>query len=326
MWPPSASCFIWTKRIVKEADTLKGTFKTGTRGSNLALTQTNCVLHELAKSFPQLVPETVIIKTRGDIMQDVSLAQIGGKGMFVKEIEDALLKGDIDLAVHSMKDMPAELPAGLIIGATPKREDPRDVVISKGGLKLEELPKGARIGTSSLRRGCQVKSLLPDVEIVPLRGNVETRIKKIETEKLDGIILAAAGLRRMGLMNTVSQFIPVEVMIPAVGQGVLAVEIRETDSEIKNIISALHDSTTWLESSGERAFLRRMGGGCRLPIAAYAKMERTTLKIRGLVGSPDGRFVIRDEVTGPPEDSAALGEALAEKILVQGGQAILDRI
>jgi hydroxymethylbilane synthase len=284
------------------------------------------VTDRLKKSRPGLEIETVIIKTRGDIMQDVSLARIGGKGVFVKEIEEALLKGAVDAAVHSMKDMPAELPEGLVIGATPEREDPRDVLITKDRKKLEELPKGARLGTGSLRRGLQVRSLLPDIEIVPLRGNLDTRIRKIDTENLDGVILAAAGLRRMGWVGRASQFLPVEIMLPAIGQGVLGIEIREDDGEVKDIMIVLQHPATWLESGAERAFLKRLGGGCQLPIAAYGKIEQRILKLRGLVGSPDGRFIIRDEMTGPPEEFASLGAMLADKILVQGGQAILNEI
>lgn len=259
-------------------------------------------------------------------MQDVSLAAIGGKGLFVREIEDALLKGAVDAAVHSMKDMPAELPEGLTIGATPEREDPRDVLVAKDRRKLEELPRGARLGTGSLRRGLQVRNLLPDIEIVPLRGNLETRIRKIDTENLDGVILAAAGLRRMGWVGRASQFIPAEIMLPAVGQGVLGIEVREDDKEVKAMMAALHHPATWLASGAERAFLKRIGGGCQLPVAAYGIIDHHILKLRALIGSPDGRFIIRDEVTGPPEEFAALGAMLADKILVQGGQAILNEI
>jgi len=288
--------------------------------------QTRWVADQLKKSRPGMDIEEVIIKTKGDIMQDVSLARIGGKGVFVKEIEEALLKNTIDMAVHSMKDMPAELPEGLTIAATPEREDPRDVLVSKDHRKLEELPKGARIGTGSLRRGLQVRSLLPDIEIVPLRGNLDTRIRKIDTENLDGVILAAAGLRRMGWVGRASQFIPVEILLPAVGQGVLGIEIREDDEELRDIVAALQHSATWIAAGAERAFLQRLGGGCQLPIAAYGKIEQKILKLRALVGNPDGRFVVRDEVTGPPEEFTALGGMLADKILVQGGEAILNEI
>jgi hydroxymethylbilane synthase len=288
--------------------------------------QTRWVADRLKKNRPDLDIETVIIKTRGDIMQDVSLARIGGKGVFVKEIEEALLNNAIDLAVHSMKDMPAELPEGLTVAAMPEREDPRDVLVSRDRRKLEELPKGARLGTGSLRRGLQVRSLLPDIEIVPLRGNLDTRIKKIDTENLDGVILAAAGLRRMGWVGRASQFIPTEILLPAVGQGVLGIEIREDDEELKNILAPLQHPATWIAVGSERAFLQRLGGGCQLPIAAYGKIEQKILKLRALVGSPDGRFIVRDEITGPPEEFAALGTVLADKILVQGGEAILNEI
>ncbi|MDD5712482.1 MAG: hydroxymethylbilane synthase, partial [Smithellaceae bacterium] len=195
----------------------------GTRGSGLALTQTDWVAKKIGALFPELVIEKVIIKTKGDIMEDVSLAKVGGKGLFVKEIEEALLDGRIDAAVHSMKDMPSEIPLGLTIGAIPQREDPRDVLISRDRMKLEEMPAGARIGTGSLRRTFQLRNLLPDVTVVPLRGNLDTRIRKIETEGLDGVIVAAAGIRRMGWQEKVAQFLPVEVMLPAIGQGALGV-------------------------------------------------------------------------------------------------------
>lgn len=280
----------------------------------------------MKQNHPERIIENVVIKTKADIMQDVSLARIGGKGLFVKEIEDALLNGEIDMAVHSMKDVPAELPDGLEIVAMPEREDPRDVLIAKDRRKLEELPRGARLGTGSLRRGLQVRNLLPDIEIVPLRGNIGTRIKKIETENLEGVILAAAGLRRMGWVRQISQFIPAEIMMPAIGQGALGIEIRSDDIELREMMTVLHHPATWTEVDAERAFLKRIGGGCHLPIAAYGKIERDILKLRGLIGSPDGRFIIREEITGRPEDGSVLGFNLAERILLQGGQAILNEI
>ncbi len=292
----------------------------------MALTQTKGIAKTIGEQFPQLAVEIVVIKTKGDIMQDVSLVKIGGKGVFVKEIEEALLKGTIDLAVHSMKDVPAELPAGLTIGVTPKREDPRDVLIAKDNRKIEEMAKGARIGTGSLRRGYQLLNLLPDLEIVPLRGNLDTRIKKIEMDGLDGVILAAAGLRRMGWADRIVQYLPVELMLPAVGQGVLGLELRTDDPETREIVSFLDDETTRQEVGAERAFLSRLGGGCQLPIAAYGKVLAGQLLVRGLVGGMDGRVLIRDEVAGPVETSAALGLALAEKILARGGRELLDEV
>ena len=300
--------------------------KIGTRGSGLALTQSNWVADQIGKRFPNLTAEIVIIKTKGDIMQDVSLVKIGGKGVFVKEIEEALLAGVIDMAVHSMKDVPAEVPAGLEIAITPEREDPRDVLISRGNRKIEEMPKGARIGTGSLRRGYQLLNLLPDIEIVPLRGNLDTRVKKIEMDNLAGVIVAAAGLKRMGWSDRVSQYLPVEMMLPAVGQGVLGLELRSNDRETKDILSFLNHETTWIEVGAERAFLQRLGGGCRLPIAAYGKRQGKQLLLRGLVGGMDGRVMIREEVAGAVENGAMLGSELADRILARGGRQLLDEV
>lgn len=298
--------------------------KIGTRGSALALTQTNWVAERIRQRYPEMKIETVVIRTKGDIMQDVSLVKIGGKGVFVKEIEDALLRGDVDLAVHSMKDVPSELPEGLHIGVVPEREDPRDVLIAGDNRKLESLPRGARIGTGSLRRGMQVRNLLPDVEIVPLRGNLDTRIRKIGLEGLDGVIVAAAGIRRMGWISRVSQFIPTEVMLPAVGQGALGIEIRIGDTYLSEMLSFLNDSASWMEVGAERAFLQRLGGGCQLPIAAHAKIRGDELSIRGLVGSLSGRALIADEQRGKPSDYRMLGTLLGERLLARGGQAMID--
>lgn len=269
--------------------------------------------------------EITVIRTKGDIMQDVSLVKIGGKGVFVKEIEDALLRGDVDIAVHSMKDVPAELPEELRIAVLPEREDPRDVLIARDNRKMESLPRGARIGTGSLRRGMQVRNLLPDVQIVPLRGNLDTRIRKIESDGLDGVIVAAAGIRRMGWISRVSQFIPTEVILPAVGQGALGIEMRSGESSLEEMLAFLNHTATVTEVGGERSFLKRIGGGCQLPIAAYAKMNNGELTIRGLVGSADGRTMLTDEVRGAPTNHAMLGTLLAERILARGGQALIDQ-
>ena len=289
----------------------------------MALTQTNWVAGLIRGRFPQLTVEIVVIKTTGDTMQDVSLVQIGGKGVFVKEIEEALLSGRVDLAVHSMKDVPAEIPAGLEIAITPEREDPRDILISRDNIKMEEMPRGGRIGTGSLRRGYQLLNALPDLEIVPLRGNLDTRIRKIETENLAGVILAASGIKRMGWAERVSQYLSVELMLPAVGQGVLALELRSQDDETREIVSFLNHETTWLEVGAERAFLKRLGGGCQLPIAAYGKIQGDQLLVRGLVGGMDGRVMLRDEVSGPVTSGQTLGETLADKILARGGRELL---
>ncbi|HOS77329.1 MAG TPA: hydroxymethylbilane synthase [Syntrophales bacterium] len=298
----------------------------GTRGSQLALTQTNAVATEIRKRHPALTVEVQAIRTKGDIMQDVSLAKIGGKGLFVKEIEEALVRGEIDLAVHSMKDVPVELPAGLAIGIVTRREDPRDVLVSRDRLKLEALPEGARLGTGSLRRGFQLRNILPDVEIVSLRGNLDTRIRRVGTEGLDGVILAAAGIRRMGWVERVSQFIPVEVLLPAIGQGVLGIEHRSDDRELLEALAFLHDRETALAVTAERAFLADLGGGCQLPVAAYARLRGPELVLRGLVGSLDGRAMIRDEVRGAADDGATLGRRLASTILDRGGRAILETV
>jgi len=212
---------------------ISGTLRIGTRGSALALAQAGWVKERIEKCHPGMGVSLVVIKTKGDIMQDVALVKIGGKGVFVKEIEDALLRRDIDLAVHSLKDVPAELPPGLTIAVTPEREDPRDVFVSKHRIKFEAMPRRARIGTGSLRRGFQIRNIFPDVEIVPLRGNLDTRLKKVETEDLDAVVVAAAGIRRLGWVSRVTQFLPVETIIPAVGQGTLAIEVREDDATVR---------------------------------------------------------------------------------------------
>jgi hydroxymethylbilane synthase len=224
-----------------------------------------------------------------------------------------------------MKDVPSELPDGLHIATIPEREDPRDVLIAKDNRKIESLPRGARIGTGSLRRGMQMRNLLPDVQIVPLRGNLDTRIKKIEAEGLDGVIVAAAGIRRMGWIHRVSQFIPAEVMLPAVGQGALGIELRADDSSLADMLAFLNHPATSMEVGAERSFLQRLGGGCQLPIAAYAQIRGKELTVRGLVGSLNGRTMITDEVRGNQSDYRMLGTLLAERILSQGGQALLDQ-
>ena len=298
----------------------------GTRGSDLALVQANWVSDRLKSLYPDMSVEVVPIRTRGDRMQDISLVEIGGKGIFVKEIEEALLRGDIDIAVHSMKDVPVDLPDGLVIGAIPGREDPRDVLISREGRKMEGLSMGAKIGTGSLRRGMQIKNLMPDIEIVPVRGNIDTRIKKIVTENLDGIIIAAAGMKRMGRGREITQYIPLEVMMPSVGQGVLGIELREDDRKAGELISPLNHPDTVVEISAERAFLRRLGGGCQVPIAGIARKHGDNLVIKGLVGSVDGSVMIMDEVRGNSGDWEDMGSALAENILSRGGRVVLDEI
>jgi hydroxymethylbilane synthase len=276
--------------------------------------------------MPDVTVDIVVIKTKGDIMQDVSLAKIGGKGLFVKEIEDALLRNEIDIAVHSMKDVPVELPDGLEIGVTSEREDPRDVLISKDKTKIEDMPQGARIGTGSLRRGFQLRNLFPGIELIPLRGNLDTRIRKIQSDTLDGIIVAAAGMRRMGWTDRITQYIPVEIMLPSVGQGALGIELRKNDSDTRNAVSFINHPQTWIEVSAERAFLKRLGGGCQLPIAGYGRKMDSDIILSGLLGSLDGRVLIREEVRGHCDNAEALGTLLADRILSKGGKAILDEV
>ena len=298
--------------------------KIGTRGSKLALTQANLVADSLKKIDPEITAEICVIKTSGDIMQDVSLTKIGGKGVFVKEIEDALFSGTIDLAVHSMKDVPTEIPAGLTFAAIMRREDARDVLVSKNNTKMEFMPRGARIGTGSMRRAAQLLAVLPDLVIVSLRGNLETRLKKIETENLQGIILAAAGMKRLGLTEKISQYLPIETMLPAVGQGALGLEIRADDNELGGVITKLNHASTAAEITAERSFLRHLGGGCLLPIAAFGKIEEEQLTLEGLVAAPNGDSVVRDKVRGAISEAEELGKSLAEMIMEKGGKKLLE--
>jgi len=296
----------------------------GTRGSKLALTQTNFVAEKLKKAMPDADIEICIIKTSGDIMQDVSLLTIGGQGVFVKELEEALLSDKINLAVHSMKDVPGDIPEGLTFAAILKREDIRDVLVSRDNIKLEFMPKGAKIGTGSQRRGAQIKAMMPDVNIVPLRGNIDTRLKKIETENLTGVILAAAGMKRMGLAERITQFLPVETMLPAVGQGALGLQIRSNDVELAKACVSLNDATTAVEVAAERAFLRALGGGCRLPIAALGKLDGQMLTLEGMVAAPNGSTMIREKINGTMKDAEEIGKKLAEIILDKGGKRLMD--
>lgn len=302
---------------------MKRSFRIGTRGSLLALWQANFIKDLLLASSPGLSPEIRIIKTTGDRNLDSPLSEIGGKGVFVKEIEEALLSGEADIAVHSMKDLPAMLPDGLVIGAAAPRHDPRDAIVSKGNLKLKDLRGGMRVGTGSLRRGAQLLNLVPGLSIVPIRGNVDTRIRKLrEGEEYDAILLAAAGLGRMGLLGEASDIIPADVMVPAPGQGIIAVECREGDVETRELISAISDARTWTAGSAERAFLRRLGGDCNIPAGCYAELEGDRIKITGILASPDGGTVIRERSAGAAGDAESLGLGLAELILSKGGDRL----
>jgi hydroxymethylbilane synthase len=300
--------------------------KIGTRGSKLALWQAHWVKSTLNQKFPHLSIELVIIKTQGDKILDVPLAQVGGKGLFVKEIEQALMDRRVDLAVHSMKDMPADIPEGLCIGAIPKREIPSDVLISRNGLKFSKLDSGSIIGTSSLRRGAQLRHNRTDITIRPLRGNLDTRLRKLETEDLDAIVVAAAGVKRLNLEDRITEYLDEEIMLPAVGQGALCIEIRENDPPVSEMISALDDSRTRIIVSGERSFLNRLEGGCQIPIAGHGKIENERYVLTGLVAEVDGSRVIKDIVEGPVQASERIGIELAERLINKGADKLLEKL
>ena len=298
----------------------------GTRGSQLALFQANWVKDQLIQAHPHLKVSLVKIKTTGDKIQDVPLAKIGGKGLFVKEIEEALLQKRIDLAVHSIKDVPTQFPEGLHLYVITKREDPRDIFISKGGTKLKELPQGAKIGTSSLRRQAQLLHYRSDFELVPLRGNLDTRLKKLKTMNLDGVVLALAGVKRLGLEEKVTEIISTDISLPAIGQGALGIETRQDDREIEQQIRFLNDKDSWIAVSAERSFLKKLEGGCQVPIAAFARTAGATLQIDGLVGTIDGKRILRERVEGRVEEAESLGTKLADILLSKGAKAILDEV
>ncbi|MHB9073992.1 MAG: hydroxymethylbilane synthase [Desulfobaccales bacterium] len=305
---------------------LGGDIRIGTRGSALALAQSNWVAAQISGRYPGCRVELVIIKTTGDKITNVPLAQIGGKGLFIKEIEEALLSGQVDLAVHSLKDMPAEVPGGLMLGAVPPREDCRDAFISSRYKNLAEIPSGGRIGTGSLRRRVQLLNRRPDLEVVPIRGNVDTRLKKMETLGLDALILAAAGLNRLGLGHLYQCCVPEAEMLPAVSQGALGLEIRTNDPDLKELVSFLDDTPTRLAVTAERAFLARLEGGCVVPVAALGRVEGDFLHLEALISDLEGRRLLRDSVRGPVSETARLGTSLAESLLAQGGREILSEL
>ncbi len=294
-----------------------------TRQSPLALWQARHVGALLAAQHPGLQVSLVEMTTEGDRFLSAPLSSVGGKGLFVKEIEQALLDGRADVAVHSLKDMTSVLPAGLLLAAVPLREDPRDAFCSPLGLRLESLPKGARVGTSSLRRTCILRSRRPDLEIVSLRGNVQTRLARTRELGLHGAVLAHAGLKRLGLEAEVTEVLPTSLSLPAVGQGVLAIQCRTEDAEMRRLLAPLEDATTRIAITAERALLARLEGGCTVPLAGHATVEGDTVHLRGLVGRPDGSRVVEAERSGPVEAAHALGEALAEELLSQGAADIL---
>ena len=288
----------------------------GSRGSNLALTQTNWVINELKKVHPDIEFEVKIIKTKGDLIQNVSLDKIGDKGLFVKEIEQQLLDKSIDIAVHSMKDMPSSLPEGLKFAGIPKREDIRDVLILKEGYKsLNDLPKGAKIGSGSKRRKYQLLKHRPDLEIVPIRGNIETRIRKIEDENLCGVVLAAAGLIRAGLQDKITCYLAEDIVIPAPAQGALAIEIRTGDLTIENMLSCIADKNSEIQVQAERGFLDGINGSCHIPVGAYCKIYGEDIVLTGLYGDEEGNNIITKTINGKSVNARKLGIELAELIL-----------
>ncbi|MDY6952323.1 MAG: hydroxymethylbilane synthase [Thermodesulfobacteriota bacterium] len=302
-----------------------GVIRIGTRGSALAVWQAEWVRSQLLALYPEGEVEVIRIKTTGDKITDVPLAQVGGKGLFVKEIETALLEGRVDLAVHSMKDMPAEIPPGLCIGAVPEREDPSDVLISRNGHCFNDLPKGAHVGSSSLRRGAQVRHHRPDIQIQPLRGNLDTRVRKLNTGSLDAIIVAAAGVRRLGLERHITEYIPESIMLPAIGQGALSIETREDEASL-GLVAAIDHRETRLAVESERAFLGRLEGGCQVPIAAKATVHGDRMTLTGLVAEVDGTVLLREETSGPVQKHEELGVELASRLLEKGGAEILKGI
>ncbi len=310
---------------------MKAVIRIGTRGSQLALWQANWVKNRLEGLYPDQKIVLEIIKTKGDILLDTPLARVGGKGLFVKEIEEALLENRIDLAVHSMKDVPMEIPEPLWIPAITEREDPRDVLISKKNLVLVDLPPGARIGTSSLRRQSQLLHYRPDFQIVPLRGNVNTRLRKLEQEDLDAIVLAAAGIKRMGWEARITEYLSYQVSLPAIGQGALGIECRRDDRMINEMVAHLNHRVTARVVTAERAFLRRLEGGCQVPIACHGEIQAHVLRLTGLISTPDGKWMIRDQVSGEVGEGEngrqeeKLGIQLAERLLAQGAGRILER-
>ena len=301
--------------------------KIGTRGSQLALWQAEWVCARLEQD-PYVTTTTHVIKTSGDKILDVPLAAIGGKGLFVKEIEDALLRGDIDLAVHSMKDVPTALPDSLEIRAMTEREDPRDAIISTRYhlFGIDDLPTGATIGTSSLRRQAQLLHRRPDLRITPLRGNLDTRLRKLQDGEFDAVILAAAGIRRLGFESLITAYLPMTHSLPAMGQGVLGIECRRNDTLVREHVDRLHHSPSASAVYAERAFVDRLEGGCKMPIGVHAIVTNACLHVDGLVASTNGTRVIRNDITGPVEDAERLGTALADLLLNNGADQILAEV
>ncbi len=304
----------------------RSTLVLGTRGSKLAVHQSQWVQARLQELAPGLTISLKRIQTSGDKILDVPLAKIGGKGLFVKEIEDALLSKEIDLAVHSMKDVPTALPEGLDILCVPPREDPRDALITRDGCPLDQLRPGARIGTSSLRRQAQLLHHRPDFVIEMLRGNLDTRLRKLREGQFDAIVLAAAGLRRLGWDAEITEYLPVHLSLPAIAQGALGIEARRDDTVVRELLSRFEDPPTRITVTAERALLHRLEGGCQVPIAAHAVLDGDIMTLEGLVASVDGRRMIRHQIQGRATEARQLGTRLAERLLAEGGDVILKEI
>jgi hydroxymethylbilane synthase len=306
---------------------VSGSLRIATRKSQLALWQAEHVAALLREKHPGLTIELVPLVTQGDRIQDRSLASIGGKGLFIKELEVAIEELRADVAVHSMKDVPADIPEGLMIAAVLPRADPRDALVTNSGVaRLEELPRGAIVGTSSLRRQAQLRALRPDVRIEALRGNVDTRLRKLDAGGMDAIILACAGLMRLGLESRITARLDPKICLPAVTQGVIGIECRSADARTRALLSALEDRPTRLVMDAERAFAARLGGSCQSPIAAYAELDAYRISLSGLVAEPDGSRLLRDSLSGGTANPAALGRELAERILAAGAGSLLERL
>ncbi|RKQ37925.1 hydroxymethylbilane synthase [Oceanobacillus halophilus] len=297
----------------------------GSRRSNLALVQTKWVINKLKESGIENEFEIREIVTKGDKILDVTLSKVGGKGLFVKEIEQAMYNKDIDLAVHSMKDMPSVMPEGLVISSIPVREDPRDAFLSKNKVALKDLPEGSIVGTSSLRRAAQILAERPDISIKWIRGNIETRIRKLKEEDYDAIILAASGLKRAGINeDIVTEYLEPSLMVPAVGQGALAIECREDDEEIRKMLDKINDQYTTRTVTAERTFLHLLEGGCQVPIGGYAYLEKDDIVLTALVGTPDGKTILKEVVRG--NDPEAVGKEAATKLINQGAKEIVEEV
>ena len=298
----------------------------GTRGSKLALWQAEHIAGRIRARYPEIEVTLKKIVTTGDKILDVPLAKIGGKGLFTKELENAMLSGEIDLAVHSLKDMPTELPEGLMLAAITTRADASDAFVSLRYKSLDALPQGAKVGTSSLRRRAQILKYRPDLQTIDLRGNLDTRIKKLENQEMDAIILATAGLKRLGLEQYITQILPIEICLPAVGQGALAIETRQADAEVLSVLEFLNDSETIAVVTAERAYLREVQGGCQVPVGVHGEVNGDQLLLEATILKIDGTREVRERICGCCSEAEELGIKLAQKMLAAGGKEILDEL